>query len=149
MRFSIVVYTILISMVGFICIPKGNDWFFPQPSKKITGKERINKAFQFPFHPIKTKEFVHFIKKLNDPRGIEWVRKRLEVGLKIHIQKNLMDFNDICWLWIKSEIKEFQEIIQNWINHNGEQIREYFSKKKVMTEVNAKYQPPFPNTRQL
>jgi len=40
-----------------------------------------------------------------------------------------MDFNDICWLWIKSEIKEFQEIIQNWINHNGEQIREYFSKK--------------------
>src|SRR6185369_10636409 len=112
-----------ISIVGFICIPKGTNLSFPQPnsslplSKKFVGKERINEAFQFPLYYSRRKEFVHFIKALDDPKGLEWVGKQLKAGLQVEDR-----IDSICWLWLKSGIKEFQEIIQNWINYNGEEM---------------------------
>jgi len=128
MRFFVVLYCISISIVGFICIQKGNDLTFSQSNnapqtESFPQIKKINEAFQFPFHHPHPKKFIHFIKELNDLTGIEWVGKQLKVSLKIDkIDKN-------CWLWLKSEIKEFQEIVQNWINYNDQQICEYFSEK--------------------
>jgi len=159
MRFFIVLYCISISIVGFICIPTNtfspSNTFpdntprsnkslqiepFPQLNKKI--KEKINKAFQFPFHRPNTKKFIHFIKELNDPKGLEWFKKQLDAGLKIQNQLLLdidkLDLGGICWLWLNPEIKEFEEAIQNWVNHNYQQIHKHFLilKKERSNDIN-------------
>jgi len=142
-RFFILFYFIF---VGWWCHLFGNkadiSSALHQEQKLLSEKKRqkiehaftknlINEDGELTFHSSLL-GVVNFSKKINDLRGRSFVINQLSAALRSQKNIDARNFDEMLWFWLKSGVKEFEEIIEQ----KRDQIRDYFPDEDEVNKGN-------------